>query len=103
MIASRKLKHYFLAHDVVVPSSYPLWEFFKNREQIGWILKWALELSAYSISFVSRSAIKLQALAEFIADWTPAAFQAGGQEGKLEPFWTVFTDGAWGHSGAGIV
>ena len=42
LIASRKLKHYFLAHQIVVPLSYPLQEIFANKEQIGRISKWAL-------------------------------------------------------------
>ena len=35
LIASRKLKHYFLAYKIIVPSSYPLQEIFLNKEQVG--------------------------------------------------------------------
>ena len=35
-----------------------------------------------------------------MADWTPADTLFGSKE-FIEPTWTVFTDGAWGHSGAG--
>ena len=44
---------------------------FENREASGRIGKWAMQLAEHTIDFVSRSAIKSQVLADFIADWTP--------------------------------
>jgi len=32
LMASRKLKHYFLVHKIIIPSSYPLDNIFKNPE-----------------------------------------------------------------------
>ena len=52
------------------------------------------------IDFEHRSAIKSQALADFIADWTLAAFDTMLQFD--EPTWTVHCDEAWGMSGARI-
>ena len=56
-----------------VPTSYPLWDMFENREAFGRIGKWATQLAAHTIDFVPRSAIKFEVLADFIADWTPTA------------------------------
>lgn len=70
VMASRKLRHYFLAHDIMVLTSYPLGNMLRNKEATGWIGKWAVELASFAICFVARSAIKSQVLADFIAEWT---------------------------------
>jgi len=44
---------------------------FENREASSRIKKWATQLAEHTRDFVSRSAIKSQVLADFIADWTP--------------------------------
>ena len=45
LISSRKLKLYFQAHEIIVPSSQPLEDTFNNKEASGKIGKWATELS----------------------------------------------------------
>ena len=44
LIASRKLRHYFQAHRVVVVTSYPLRAILHNSNATGNIAKWAAEL-----------------------------------------------------------
>ena len=44
LIASRKLRHYFQAHRVVVVTSYPLRTILRNSNATGNIAKWAAEL-----------------------------------------------------------
>ena len=68
LISSRKLKHYFQTHEVIVPSSQPLGEIFSNKEASGRIGKWTTEVSQFELNFVPRTAIKSQALADFMAD-----------------------------------
>ena len=46
-----------------------------------------------------RSSIQSQALADFIADWTPGAQEE--ETSKDVEVWTVFCDGSWGTFGAG--
>ena len=70
LIATRKLLHYFTNHEVMVITSYPLGEVIHNRNVVGSISKWALELMGHDIRYVPRTAIKSQALADFIAEWT---------------------------------
>jgi ribonuclease HI len=48
---------------------------------------------------VHRSSIQSQALADFIADWTPGTHEEGTS--KDTEAWTVFCDGSWGTFGAG--
>ena len=40
-------------------------------EAIGWLIQWAVELSEFDIRYQPRHAIKVQALADFIAEFTP--------------------------------
>lgn len=98
MTASRKLKHYFQAHEIMVPSSQPLGKILNNKEAFERIGKWATELSQYYITYVPRTAIKSQALADFMADWTPSPQR---QHKEPEQTWILLTDGAWGLSGTG--
>jgi ribonuclease HI len=100
VMASRKLKHYFQAHTIKVLSAHPLEALFRNSKAIRRIGKWAAELNEFMINFEHRSAIKSHMLADFIADWTPAAYNTTTQ--FEEPEWTVHCNGAWGMSGAGI-
>jgi hypothetical protein len=73
LMASRKLRHYFQAYHIIVPSSQPLKDIMRNREATRRVGKWAAELNEFTIDYVHRSSIQSQALADFIADWTPGA------------------------------
>jgi hypothetical protein len=73
LISSRKLKHYFQAHEIIVPTIQPLRDILRNKEASGRIRKWAIELSQFEINYVPRTTIKSQALEDFMADWTPSA------------------------------
>jgi hypothetical protein len=98
-MASRKLRHYFQAYHIIVPSSQPLKDIMRNREATGRVGKWAAELNEFSIDYVHRSSIQSQALADFIADWTPGALEE--ETNKDAEALTVFYDGSWGIFGAG--
>jgi ribonuclease HI len=99
LMASRKLWNYFQAYHIIVPSSQPLKNIMRNREATGRVGKWAMELNEFTIDYVHRSSIQSQALADFIADWTPGAHEEGTS--KDTEAWTVFCDGSWGTFGAG--
>jgi hypothetical protein len=77
LMASKKLRHYFQPHHIIVPSSQPLKDIKRNREPIGRVDKWAAELNEFTIDFVHRSSIQSQTLADFIADWTPGTHKEG--------------------------
>jgi ribonuclease HI len=72
----------------------------RNREATGRIGKWAAELNEFTIDYVHRSSIQSQALADFIADWTPGAQEE--ETNKDAEAWMVFCDGSWGTFGAGV-
>jgi hypothetical protein len=90
LMASRKLRHYFQAYHIIVPSSQPLKDIMRNKEATRRIGKWAAELNEFTIDYVHRSSIQSQALADFIADWTPGA--QGEEVTKDAKDWTLFCD-----------
>jgi hypothetical protein len=82
LIMSRKLSHYFQAHQIEVHTLSTLGEILNNSEAIGKIAKWAIELSMYDIVYKSRTIIKAQALNDFVAEWTET--QTPPKERELE-------------------
>jgi hypothetical protein len=55
LMASRKLRHYFQAFHIIVPSSQPLKDIMRNKEATERIGKWAAELNEFTIDYVHRS------------------------------------------------
>jgi ribonuclease HI len=118
LVASRKLRHYFQAHKVVVVTAFPLKAILHNSNATGNIAKWAAELAKFQVEFQARHAVKSQVLADFIVEWTPPPSAPGGPDPDsdptpaepkapafTEPHWTLFFDGSARQqaSGAGVV
>src|SRR6266508_4471593 len=70
LITSWKLVHYFQAYPITVVTSFPIGDILHNRDTTGRIAKWAVELGSFELSFQPLTAIKSQALADFLAKWT---------------------------------
>jgi hypothetical protein len=68
-ITYRKLRHYFDVYNILVVSDFPLADILHNRDATGRISKWAVELGALTLDFKLRTAIKLQALVNFLVEW----------------------------------
>jgi hypothetical protein len=98
VMATRKLKHYFEDHKVIVLTDHHLNDFFINKEASSIIVKWATELSEHTIDFRKRSAIKSQVLVDFVVDWTSPSNNTRDEE--LVHVWEIRCDA--GHKGAGI-
>ena len=69
-MASRKLRHYFQAHEITIVTRLPLQRILHNPDATGRIVEWALELSSFVLKFEITSTIQSRVLAEFIAEWT---------------------------------
>jgi hypothetical protein len=69
LITSRKLRHYFDEYKIIVITYFPLADILHNQDTTGRISKWTVELGALSINFKPRTAIKSQALVDFMAEW----------------------------------
>ncbi|XP_075633638.1 uncharacterized protein LOC142606124 [Castanea sativa] len=70
--ASRKLRHYFQAHVINVLTDHPLKKAMNKLKAAGRLIQWAVELSEFDVRYQPRSAIKAQALADFITEFTPS-------------------------------
>jgi hypothetical protein len=69
LIAKHKIQHYFESLQIMVVTSFPLGEVVCNLDATGRIAKWSLELMGQGITYAPRTAIKSQALADFMAEW----------------------------------
>jgi hypothetical protein len=67
LITSRKLHHYFNEYKLSVVTNFPLADVLHNRVATGRMSKWAVELGALELNFKPRTAIKSQALVDFLA------------------------------------
>ena len=83
-------------------SSAPLGDIIQNKEATGRVTKWAIELGPHGLKYVARTAIKSQALVDFINDWTELKMP---EEKSDNTYWTIHFDGSkqLEHSGAGVV
>jgi ribonuclease HI len=98
LITSRKLRHYFQAHKIVVPSSFPLGEIICTYDANGCIVKWSVDLGEFEIEFCPQQAIKSQILADFVSEWTE--IQMPPHKERPE-HWIMYFDGALNLKGAG--
>jgi ribonuclease HI len=98
LMMTRKLKHYFLAHTVQVISDRPLAHVLQSKEGTGWIAQWAMEIDQYDAEFVSRWAIKSQALTDFITEWTDSGLW---DIDELPDHWVMYFNGSYTLKGVG--
>ncbi|XP_065631696.1 uncharacterized protein LOC136068463 [Quercus suber] len=91
IMASRKLRHYFQAHVINVMTDHPLKKAMNKLEAAGRLIQWAVELSEFDIKYQPRHAIKAQALADFIAEFTLSCDDEGEMENSK---WIVHVDGS---------
>ena len=57
-LTTKKVAHYFQEHLVTVISDAPLSEIMNNRDAMGRVAKWAIELLPLDIKFEAKKAIK---------------------------------------------
>ncbi|KAL0449271.1 UNVERIFIED_CONTAM: hypothetical protein Slati_1483500 [Sesamum latifolium] len=101
VITTRRLCPYFLMHPVGVKTNMPLKQTLGKSDTSGRLIKWAVELSEYDISYLPRTTIKAQALADFVSEMTGAP----SEEVSKDERWLLHVDGSSTiqGSGAGIV
>ena len=70
IIASRKFRPYFQAHIILVMTDQPLQKAIGRPNAARRMVQWAMELSQFDIDYRPRTTIKVQALADFITEFT---------------------------------
>ncbi|CAA0811058.1 Unknown protein, partial [Striga hermonthica] len=78
VVTARKLRPYFLNHKVKVRTNMPLGETLGRPSVSGRLVKWAVELSEYSLMYEPRRAIKAQMLADYIQEGTKVEEESEG-------------------------
>ena len=69
---ARRLRSYFQAHTIEIPTKDPMKQILHKPETSGRLVKWAIELSEFDIRYKPRTAIKEQILENFIMEFTSA-------------------------------
>ena len=99
IVASCKLRKYFQANPILVMTDQPIKKSMNKPEAAGRMVQWAIELSQFDIEYHPRTAIKAQALADFIAEFTLL------DEDKITnevDRWTIQTDGSSAQKKGGV-
>jgi hypothetical protein len=99
---SRKLHHYFNAHNISVVTDFLLADILHNRDATGRISKWAVELGGLTLNFKTRTTIKSHALVNFMAEWRENQVEAPA---NLLEHWVMYFNGLLklGGGGAGVL
>ena len=69
-MSARKLRLYFQAHSIIVLTNHPLQQILQSPDTSGRMIKWAIALDEFDISYQPKPAEKGLAVADFIADFT---------------------------------
>ena len=99
--AARKLRPYFQAHTIEVPTEYPMKQLLHKPETSGRLMKWAIELSEFDIRYKPKTAIKGQILADFVMEFTSAEPAKNAKTETDHSIWKLFVDGAVNAQGNG--
>ncbi|KAL0444628.1 UNVERIFIED_CONTAM: hypothetical protein Slati_2185500 [Sesamum latifolium] len=92
-----RLSPYFLSHPIGVKTNTPLKQTLGKSDTSGRLVKWAMELSEYDISYMPRMTIKAQALADFISEIAGMSIKDTSQDQK----WLLHVDGSSTTQGSG--
>ena len=94
VIAARKLRPYFQAHTIEVPTEYLMKQVLHKPETSGRLIKWVIELSEFDIRYKPKTVIKWQVLADFVMEFTSAEPVENTQASTDLPIWKLSVDGA---------
>ena len=70
IVALPKLRSYFQANPILVMTDQSIKKSMNKPEAARRMVQWAIELSQFDIEYHSKTAIRAQALANFIAEFT---------------------------------
>nr|XP_023928468.1 uncharacterized protein LOC112039793 [Quercus suber] len=102
IVASRKLRQYFQVNPILVMTDQPIKKSMSKPEAAGRMIQWVIELSQFNVEYHPRTAIKAQALADFIAEFT---YPDESNHASEDEIWIIQTDGssAQKRGGVGVV
>ena len=98
---ARKLRPYFQAHTIEVPTEHPMKQILYKPETSDRLVKWAIELSEFDIIYKPRTVVKGWVLEDFIMEFTSVKPTEAAQLTPDLPIWRLFVDGAANAQGSG--
>ncbi|KAM1832337.1 hypothetical protein ACFX13_022299 [Malus domestica] len=113
VMSARKLRPYFQAHSIIVLTNHHLRQILQSPDTSGRMIKWAITLGEFDISYQPKPAEKGQAVANFIADFTyhvdivstpKEVVSLPSEAYKREPTapaWSLYVDGSSNQQGCG--
>ncbi|XP_061372972.1 uncharacterized protein LOC133315385 [Gastrolobium bilobum] len=102
IFAARRLRPYFQCHPITVRTNQPIRKVLHKPDIAGRMMSWAIELSEYQITYEPRTAIKAQALTDFITEMTQAV--PPRDQSEVTPsseMWKLYVDGSSNAKGSG--
>ena len=97
IVSSCKLRQYFQENPILVMTDQPIKKSMKQPEAAGRMIQWTIELSQFDIEYHRRTAIKAQALVDFIAE-SPNEDRLTNEAGR----WTIQIDGSSAQKRGGV-
>ena len=99
--AARKLRPYFQAHTIKVPTEYPMKRVLHKPETSGRLMKWVIELSEFDIRYKPKTVRKGHILADFVMEFTSTEPAENAQTETNLSIWKLSVDGASNAQGSG--
>ncbi|KAL2237470.1 UNVERIFIED_CONTAM: hypothetical protein Sindi_0938700 [Sesamum indicum] len=101
VVITRRLRPYFLSHPIEVKTNLPLKQILGKLDTSGRSVNWAVEFIEYDISYLPRTTIKAQTLANFVYE-TVGTYEEGIPQAEK---WLLHVDrsSTTQDSGAGII
>ena len=81
---TQKLPHYFQAHTVVILTQLPLKTILRSADYTGRIEKWGTILGAFDIKYMPRTSIKVQILADLVAEFAEGLAENESKEHRMD-------------------
>ncbi|KAK2996844.1 hypothetical protein RJ639_025975 [Escallonia herrerae] len=105
IILARRLRPYFQSHTTIVLTDQPLRKVLMSPGASGRLVNWSVELGEFDLQYKPRTAVKAQALADFIVECTLPEDPPQLMISEVTDPWNLYVDGssAVGNSGAGII
>ncbi|KAK3037168.1 hypothetical protein RJ639_031055 [Escallonia herrerae] len=94
VISARKLRPYFQSHTVVVLTDQPLEKVLQNPDASGRLVNWSVELGEFDIKYKPRTAIKAQALSDFVVECTIPEDLPQLILSEVSDPWLLYVDGS---------
>ncbi|WVY94664.1 hypothetical protein V8G54_033752 [Vigna mungo] len=93
LYAARRLRPYFLGHQVVVQTNHPIAKVLRKSDLAGGLVGWSIELSEFGLRYELRGSVRGQHLAEFAVELFPDTNEAC--------CWKLSMDGSSNKQGGG--